>query len=370
MTGATFRPWGRLVLAGAATFTWCFADAAADDGRYRESPHGSSASGVLRLSEFPRGSCVQCHVSHDPLSANPFGLFRENSNKLCLSASQGGCHADRPTGGSSGYPAQEADRLPQGSNDPGYFEAQSGGMRLEGVQHRVRWPGQFIWEDPLFSPHYSSQAMPKKDAEGYGSCDNCHDVHGGAALHDMLDTTYQGIVGSQNGALPANYALCLDCHSPFGPPVMDDTSRMIAYYYDRSINQGAGHGTLAQGYVPSQARLPCYDCHNPHGSAGNGGAGANGYLLSDQRPGWYGLTDIKNDNLQVRRFCFGCHTSSEGRGGGTVEGMTPGTLPSDVSAHRNDLLPEEEDDPALHCYACHGRDYSSATSHNVHNPGQ
>jgi hypothetical protein len=342
----------------------------ADSGRYRDSPHGSATSGVLRVPDVPRGSCAQCHASHDVMLSQPFGLFRENSNKLCTSASLGGCHADRPTGGSSGYPAQEADRLPSGSSDPGYFEAHAGGIRLEGVQHRVRWPGQLVWEDPLFSPHYYSEAMPLKDVEGYGSCDNCHDAHGGGGSHDHLDTTYSGIVGSQNGALPANYALCLNCHGQFGPPVMNDTARMIAYYYDRSINEQAGHGSSAQGYVPSQARLPCYDCHNPHGSAGNGSAGGNRYLLSDQRPGWYGLTNIKYDNLQVRRFCFGCHTSSDGRGGGTVEGMTPEALPVEVPAHRHDLLPDEVADPALHCYHCHGRDYSSSTSHNVHNPGQ
>ena len=342
----------------------------ADNGRYRDLPHGSPESGVLRVPEFPRGSCAQCHTSHDPMSGQPFGLFRENSNKLCMSASLGGCHADRPTGGTSGYPAQESDRLPAGSDDPGYFEAHAGGIPLKGVQHRVRWPGQFIWEDPQFSPHYLSESMPLKDAEGYGSCDNCHDAHGGAGRHDLLDTTYSGIVGSQNGNLPANYGLCLNCHSQFGPATMSGSARMIAYYYDRSINQQAGHGTSAQGYVPSQARLPCYDCHNPHGSAGNGGAGGNRHLLSDQRPGWYGLTDLQNDNLQVRRFCFGCHPSSDGNGGGTVEGITLEPLPSEVSAHRNNLLPEEVSDPALHCYSCHGGDYSSWTSHNVHNPGR
>jgi len=336
----------------------------ADNGRYHESSHASPTTGVWRVQDSPRGSCAQCHITHDADAAYPFGLFQANSNRLCFAASLGGCHADRPSGGTSGYPAQESDRLPTGSSDPGYFEYNSGGTRVAGVQHRVRWPGQFVWEDPQYSPHFAGQYMPLKDVEGNGSCDNCHNVHGGSGEHDLLDTTYHGIVGSQNGALPAGYSLCLNCHSQFGPPGMDDTARMIAYYYDRSINPGspAGHGSGdGGGFVPSMSRLPCFDCHNPHGSAGNSSAGGNAYLLSDQRPGWYGLTDIKNNVEQVRRFCFGCHRSSDGMGGGTVEGMTLGTLPSDESAHQYGSV--------QHCYDCHGRDYASPTSRNVHNPG-
>ncbi|MCX6836064.1 MAG: hypothetical protein NTW07_13235 [candidate division Zixibacteria bacterium] len=335
----------------------------ADNGRYYESPHGSSATGVWRVQDCPRGSCAQCHVTHDAEASLPFGLFQANSNRLCFAASLGGCHADRPSGGTSGYPAQESDRLPVGSSDPGYFEHNSGGIRVAGVQHRVRWPGQFIWEDPQYSPHFASPDMPLKDMDGNGSCDNCHNVHGGPGEHDLLDTTYRGIVGSQSGSQPANYTLCLSCHSQFGPATMDDTARTIAYYYDRSMNPGtnAGHGiSNGGGYVPSMSRLPCYDCHNPHGSAGNNGTAGNRYLLSDQRPGWSGLTDIKNNAEQVRRFCFGCHRSSDGFDGGTVEGMTLNALPSDESAHQYSST--------QHCYDCHGGDYSSPTSHNVHNP--
>jgi hypothetical protein len=333
----------------------------ADNGKYRNSSHGSPTTGVFRVSDHPRGSCAQCHVSHDVLSSRPYGLFDENSNRLCFSASLGGCHADKPTGGTAGYPAQEADRLPAGSSDPGYFEYNAGGTRVAGVQNRVRWPGQLIWENAQFSPHYASPAMPIKDAQGNGSCDNCHNVHGGSGTHDLTDTTWQGIVGSQTGSLPSNYQQCLGCHSPFGPAGMDDTSRMIWNYYDQSINGSGvpGHSGLSGGYVPSGARMPCYDCHNPHGSVGNGGAGGNKYLLSDQRPGWYGLTNIKYDNTQVRRFCFGCHRSSDGFGGGTVEGIVVPSLPNKAAHAYNDTK---------HCYDCHGRDYSSATGNNVHNP--
>jgi predicted CXXCH cytochrome family protein len=334
-----------------------------DNGNYRNTPHGSRDYGVLRTNEYPRGSCAQCHTSHFSTGANPFGLFRENSNEICFSASQGGCHADRPSGGTSGYPAQEADRLPNGSSDPGYFEYSAGGQRVPGLANRVRWPGRTIWEDALNSTHFDDPNMPLKDAYGHGSCDNCHSPHGGISQHDMLDTTYSGIAGSQIGSSPDNYALCLKCHSITGPTGMREASRNIAYYFDRSINPGSlsGHGIRSGGaYVPSGSRLPCYDCHNAHGSTGNGGAGPNKFLLSDQRPGWYGLTDITNDASQVRRFCFGCHKSSDNVGGGTVEGMTLAPLPNTIGAHASTAT--------NHCYDCHGRDYTTPTSNNIHNP--
>ena len=335
----------------------------ADGGRFRTSPHGSSQNGVLRTGDYPRGSCAQCHTPHDLASAFPYALFCENSNDLCMTASQGGCHADQPTGAGAGYPAQESDRMPQGSPDPGYFEYNNGGIRLPGLANLVRWPGQQVWEDVVSSAHKTDPDMPLKDAYGNGSCLNCHDVHGGASLHDMLDTTYSGITSAVLDPVATNLELCLSCHSRNAPVGMDDSSKYIADYYDRTLNPGgsSGHGVAhGDGYVSAGARLPCYDCHNPHGSQGYGKLGANGYLLSDQRPGWYALTDIKNDSVQVRRFCFGCHISSDGQGGGQIEGLTL----SPLSIHP---APHTFDHPK-HCYDCHGRDYSSSTSHNVHNP--
>ncbi|MEW6050980.1 MAG: hypothetical protein AB1644_07970 [Candidatus Zixiibacteriota bacterium] len=347
----------------AGLLTVAVSAALAGAGDYYLSPHGSQTTGVLRVNDYPRGSCAQCHSSHDDGNAQPYGLFRENSNELCFSASLGGCHADRPAGASSGYPAQESDRMPVGSADPGYFEYNAGGVRTPGLNNLVRWPGRSIWEDALSSTHYADPDMPIKDVYGRGACDNCHDVHGGSSLHDMLDSTHLGIVGSQLGTAADNFTLCLSCHNVNGPTGMDDASRNIAYYYDRSVNPGmsSGHGvTTGGGYVPSGARLPCYDCHNPHGSIGNAGAGPNGFLLSDERSGWAGLTAIRTDSVQARRFCFGCHRSSDMQFGGAVEGLTLAPLPSTVGAHQSSST--------THCYSCHGSDYTTPTSNNVHNP--
>ena len=93
-------------------------------------------------------------------------------------------------------------------------------------------------------------------------------------------------------------------------------------------------------------KLPCYDCHNPHGSAGNDFVQPNGALLSDQRRDWSGLDNTLGDAAQARRFCFGCHIPSDGiPGSQTVEGIVMNTLP-DEEPHRA---------TRQSCYDCHGR---------------
>jgi hypothetical protein len=107
-------------------------------------------------------------------------------------------------------------------------------------------------------------------------------------------------------------------------------------------------------------KLPCYDCHNPHGSRGFNGQGPNAYLISDERDGWYGLTHTKDDPAQSRRFCLGCHIPSDGVAGSlTVEGIVMNAIP-DRPGHRGT--------DTQGCFQCHGAAYSSSQSFNVHNP--
>jgi hypothetical protein len=336
----------------------------AAEGSFSESPHGSRGHGVWRRVDYPKGSCINCHFGRDEDEASQWMAEAPGSNESCFVTSVSGCHSARPSGAISGYPAQESDRLPGTSKDPGYFEWSNAGARIPGVENHVRWPGRVVWEDRVYSPHYADLDMPIKDSRGNGSCDNCHNVHGSASLHDLLDAPYLGITGSEIGTLPSNYQLCLNCHSMDGPPGMDESSRFIAYYYDRSTNPGraSGHGVVVGGgYVAPGARLPCFDCHNPHGSRGSSGRGANEYLLSDERPGWYGLTNIKTSNEEVRRFCFACHSPADASAPvDPVEGITLPPLSAISVAHMRNA--------DHHCYDCHGRDYSSPTSHNVHNP--
>jgi hypothetical protein len=343
-------------------------------------PHGDPQTGVLRTTTQPstRGECSQCHPQHgDPWTGTAYfrSLFTENTNSLAFwDLGDADCHGGRPIN----YPLRESDRIPDTGPDPGYFEANTGGVRRAGVELRGRWPGEAVYTNSattpdgrFISPHAQDPDMPRRDASGEGLCLNCHDPHGTGSQRDLLVATYGGIGGHQGNAPPPEYAHCLACHGSGGPPAMELENRFIEDYYDAGLNgERAGHQIRKShdiaiswpAHIQVGDRLPCYDCHNPHGSRGNDGAQPNGFLLSDQRPGWNGLTDTMNDPAQARRFCLGCHIASDGIAGSqTVEGIVMNTLPDE---------PEHHSTATRSCHDCHGRDYSSPTGNNVHNPAE
>ena len=341
-------------------------------------PHGNPATGVLRVDTDPptRGACSQCHPNHGDATglAYKVDLFTENNNQLCFSTSgEGGCHQSQPVN----YPLREIDRLPPTVlADAGYFEANAAGTRTPGVDMRGRWPGANVYTDPgittngrFVSPHAQDSDMPRRDAGGEGLCLNCHDPHGTANPFDILIDSYRGIGGHDAAGPPPQYRHCLHCHGKDGPAGMDLENKFIEDYYDRGLNPRAGHSIQRNPRIalswPPHLRpgdmLPCYDCHNPHGSQGNDRAAPNAHLLSDERSGWSGLTDPLHDAVQSRRFCLGCHIAADGiPGSQVVEGIQMNTL-SNLPAHLGSATES--------CHDCHGRDYSGPNSMNVHNPG-
>ena len=363
----------------AALFFILMMYAAAAGAQTSSSPHLDTVYGVSRINpaSAATGSCKQCHDMHAlETGESPFpkALFTENTNMLCFTATGiGPCHKERPTN----YPAAEDSRIPEGFADAGYFEYNSGGIKVHGVENRSRWPGAIIYGNPgiaggfhYFSPHRSDPDMPISDSSGEGSCFNCHNPHGSENLFDMLTATYRGIGGFDEPGAPGRYALCFGCHSTAGPAGMEQPNRLIEDYYNSSINSDgrAGHQIRMDNDIalswPSHIRagdkLPCYDCHNPHGSEGYNGGGANGFLISDERPGWANLTDTLNDPAQNRRFCLGCHIPADGvPGSQVVEGIIMNTLP-DKKDHKTTGTKA--------CGDCHGKSYSSSTSFNVHHP--
>jgi 5-methylcytosine-specific restriction endonuclease McrA/cytochrome c553 len=341
-------------------------------------PHDNPASGVLRVLTDPttRGQCSQCHPMHGTSGATEAqarALFGENTNALAYwTETVSPCHPERPVN----YPLGENDRLPDIDADAGYFEANDGGLRRVGVQYRGRWPGRLVYTNAemtpggrYVSPHAMDPDMPRRDAGGEGLCLNCHDPHGEAGHRDLLVDTYRGIGGHAAVGPPEQYRLCFSCHGADGPGGMDLRNRYIEDYYDAGLNgPAAGHQIRKNPAIalswPSHIQvgdmLSCSDCHNAHGSRGYNGAQPNGFLISDQRPGWSGLNNTLNDAGQARRFCLGCHIPADGiPGTQTVAGIVMNTL-SDEEAHRSTALES--------CYDCHGRDYSNAAGHNVHNP--
>lgn len=351
------------------------------DGSHNN-PHSDPEHGVLRSQDpVDRGGCTQCHVMHGNVSGErsegngvPYLLFSDYRNDFCYGGSEtGGCHRERPFA----YPAVEADRMPEYSDRPGYFEHNDGGVKTPGVDKRKRWPGEQAYSNPLtfsdgnfFSPHANDQDMPLIDDNGQGMCQNCHDVHAAGEVPDLLTSDYGPISGAGEMRGPDRYSLCFDCHSIDGPIGMDPENQRIRDYYDTSINNDlrAGHQIRFNSRValswPSNVelgdKLPCYDCHNPHGSLGSDKVNPNGYLLSDEMPGWKGLDDTKSNPEQSRKFCLGCHIVSDGRPGSkTVEGI----VMNSISRRKGHYAASTES-----CHLCHGGDYSTSTSFNVHHP--
>jgi len=159
------------------------------------------------------------------------------------------------------------------------------------------------------------------------------------------------------GAHKKNDVACSDCHSIHKKAGKKEYEGCVSCHPSvrAEINKRSHHPII-------EGKVKCSNCHNPHGSSGSNGQQPNDFLISDQRPGWYGLTDIKNDSVQVRRFCTGCHAYPDQPGSvGTVEGITAERLP-DEYPHRSY--------ETRHCYDCHGRDYSSPNGFNVHNPSE
>jgi hypothetical protein len=249
-------------------------------------------------------------------------------------------------------------------------------VRRPGVTLRGRWPGEQIYSDTRLlpnghyvSPHARDADMPRRDAGGDGLCLNCHDPHARPG-RDLLIASYGNISGHAESGPPAAYGLCFSCHGRAGVGSMEPESRNIEDYYDTGLNgTSAGHQIRRNpavaiswpAHVKIGDKLPCYDCHNPHGSAGNDFVRPNGALISDQRRDWSGLDDTLADAAQARAFCLACHIPADGiPGSQTVEGIVMNTLP-DEDAHRSAAVQS--------CYDCHGKDYSSATGYNVHNPG-
>jgi cytochrome c553 len=343
------------------------------------SPHLDPVNGVSRVASptTPVGDCAHCHDLHALESGDspyPNALFAENSNLMCYTAGgTGPCHQAMP----ANYPATETSRIPEGFPNAGYFEYNGGGQKIWGVNYRDRWPGAQVFDNPgmmgslrSYSPHRNDPDMPRLDEAGVGSCLNCHNPHGSENPFDMLVSPYLGIGGFDEPTYPKRYQLCFDCHSAFGPMGMENSGRQIQDYYDSSMNgESAGHQINLNPRIalswPSHIRkgdkLPCYDCHNPHGSRGYNGQGPNVFLISDERPGWANLSATKKDPVNNRRFCLGCHIPADGVAGSqTVEGIVMNTMSN---------LPEHNFLSIAGCFECHGSDYASPTSNNVHNPG-
>lgn len=214
-----------------------------------------------------------------------------------------------------------------------------------------------------------------------GDCLYCHASHRASNEFDGLVSTFTA----------TDFTLCFDCHDG------TTTGYNIKQYYPTTAGGGAtqtagtrfGHKIESDtGNLPAGSALPCYDCHNPHGSTV-----PNGLLVITETSAdttiavGDGASELDpSDATGIREFCFTCHTtcgsSSPGdsvaygwNGGGYAavtagakfEGIDRTVRGAGVGLKLPVLSGHYRDDTAS-CLTCHGT-LTAASSVNVHNPG-
>lgn len=366
------------------------------------SPHGGySASST---------NCAACHRSHQASSARSLFAAPDETG-ICYAAS---CHAtgsavDVQTAfaGGSGH---RVEQLTSGGDltntcsschkahlaaatNPGLPRPEINGATVNRAAQPNSWCGAchndtHDWQGAAKTAYPALLTVPSRDATGYpvlgtfpsttayagsahagipagtaagntrlqGDCLWCHASHRGPNGYDGLLDTYRPTtaatlaIDQTSGAYAAS---CFACHD--GSTAAADIKREVT-----AASSGAGHRVRTSGgTLPQGAPLPCYECHNPHGSAAGNTAMISDALGASLNP--------RGTSAQVRQFCFSCHvTSDTGKGwdgtlgytvvdgAETVVGLARSTvlrLP-DVNGHR--------ENSSANCGNCHG---------SVHNPG-
>lgn len=236
-----------------------------------------------------------------------------------------------------------------------------------------RWPGLAVYAGVNGRHNLSNVIRPGTTYAG-GDCKNCHEVHGSSSnVYDEL----RGSVYSSS-----YFGFCFDCHNASHVKGLNQWQYYPIAAGGTSTDSRAGHATVTTGARPAGSAMPCYDCHNGHGSA-------NPDMLEVHT--WTGPTTmvIVGDNageismatsVGVRMFCLTCHTTSntaKGWTGSALAVVPPGTrvegidrvstsarlrLPSTQAAHAESGTQNCEGN------GCHGHTYGGTRPANVHDP--
>ncbi len=363
-------------------------------------PHvAASTSGLMRQTGDAPGELAVCYACHDGQGGPNVKTAAENSFALSSghsvedSGSAGdltdrcsGCHtAHKAPEARPGLPAESVNGVPIPKADnawclachndavdwyEGVYPAPSSPSRdASGYPVAGTFAGASVYADPARNAHASIPASGT--VRQSGDCLYCHASHRAANKYDGLlkrftPTTSDTLAEDQSTGAYADS--CFDCHggvlrSEFTTlPV--DIKQFVTSGKERS-----GHRIkTAGGTLPVGSPLPCYDCHNPHGSSRN-----NASLISDALG-----QDLDTDSASsVRAFCLSCHSSSNGFiwnsststylavGAQLVEGLRRDG--SDGSMLHLPVVTGHSSGDIHSCYQCHGSNYAAGGS-NVHNP--
>ena len=319
-------------------------------------PNGSIGSGEI----VPCASCHDNHGSNAPKLLGEF-TYSDNSsrinNRVITANDSTVCFACHELASTS-FPATETAR-----------EAGTGYL------YSGTWPGQARYTTSYDSFTHTGNghlnATWPGTSYGSGDCKNCHNVHGTGNTYDALRS---GDASGTYAYSDASFTVCFRCHGDEAGSPGFATTNIEQYYPAAAGGTGtgsrAGHrvksdiagATLSQGQA-----MPCYNCHNPHGSRAQ-------YSLQVRDIGDNdGEIDV-SDASGVREFCFTCHSTADTAVGWTGSGYAAVGVTT-VEGIRRDgsdgsvlKLPNEtghKSTDGQSCYQCHLNDDDQQPAQSV-----
>jgi len=238
------------------------------------------------------------------------------------------------------------------------------------------WPGEATFSGPSNAHRFIPETTQTAGGGGSvnreeGDCLYCHAAHRGSNAYDALRYAYRPTTSSTLASDQADGTYALACFVCHGGVVRSGftTAPTDIKGFVTSGDPSAGHRVVTTGGVlPVGAPLPCYECHNQHGSTRD-----NKSMISDVLGG---ELDTSTDE-GVRRFCLTCHTTADKASGWDSDSATYTVIPASeevVGIPRTggvlglpDMMGHSEADTTS-CYVCHGGSYAEG-GNNVHNPG-
>ena len=301
-------------------------------------------------------ACSSCHGPHADWEANRMLPAREINGVAGIEADNSwcfACHNATHDWYGAGYPSVASP------------VRDASGYPIEGT-----FPGPTVYADPGKNAHASIPATGT--VRQAGDCLYCHASHRGGNEYDGLigmfrPSTPETLVDDQDKGTYAES--CFACHGGVVPSELATVPVDIKQFVTSGAERAGHRISTAGGTLPAGAPLPCYNCHNPHGSSRG-----NASLLSDE----LGQDLDTSTDEGVRAFCFTCHSSSDGYVWDSVAVAYVAVSTSEmVEGLRRDgtggnvlKLPVTNghawEDPHS-CYMCHGDNYAAGGS-NVHNP--
>ncbi len=308
--------------------------------------------------------CSSCHTAH----GNPAGnrmLPRASINNTAVARNNSwcfACHNNTNAWFGTGYPS------------PATPSRDASGYPVSG-----RFFGPSIYNSAGANPHSlipaSTIVSPTRQA---GDCLYCHESHRSANRYDALRHTYRPpsastLASDQLGGFAES---CFACHGGVTQTSLFTTRpvniRQFVATSAVALGVNMGHRIeTAGGRYPVGSPLPCFECHNPHGSTRG-----NRSLISDER----GRLLETSTSAGVRAFCFTCHSSSDPTpqvwNSVTQTYTAVSTTETVVGLRRDGTGGNRLRIPAAaghlrtdtqSCYGCHGQSYAPGGS-NVHNP--